>query len=210
MVLLPSAKHQVLLPETVKLTASIAGFNNNNNLLNSYDLIKDKPFITVSGDGSLIFVPTAYIPSTGTGTNNAIEAAYFTITAPQGVSATNVGVYVLNTNSSSSNISFCGNAVVQTSNSQNVNQMVLDLGKLVSACSQAGVNISNPGQLQAGISLLFTVGGSDGSSPLNVAADGYSLFNYGGSYYIKRLATEVISGNPSVGVVGSIENSYAH
>ncbi len=194
--------------------------------LQIHALIKDSDFITLSGNASMLFVPSAYVPSTLMGTPNAIVASYYTITAPAGVTPSNIGVYILNTTNSGNgtNIRFCGNAsslAIPTASSstntgQNINQIVLDLSKLVTTCNAAGAGLSNPNQLQAGIPILFTVGGGSAASganaysPLNITADGYSLFNYSGQVYIKRLATEVISGNPSVGTTGGSEASYAH
>ncbi len=212
--------NQVLLPETVKLTASVSS------LRNSYPLVKDATFITLSGNATMLFVPSAYVPYNLNGITNAIEAAYYTITAPSGITPSNIGVYILNATNSGNgtNIRYCGSATglaistasSSTNTGQNINQMVLDLSKLVPMCNANGAGLSNPNQLQAGIPILFVVGGGPSASnanaysPLNITADGYSLFNYGGQIYIKRLATEVISGNPSVGTTGGSEASYAH
>ncbi len=175
-------QNTIALPENIKITIQDAS------LRNAATVYSNAPFMNISNDFSMVYIPNAYIPS-----SNSVQAAYVTMVLPSGISASNVNVYVGGSNTAG--YVNCGTASQMAIPGSNaLNKYVLDLSKLPGLCANAGLTLSSS-DYQSGVPLVFTVSGASGS--LNVSADGYSIFGVGSSYYIKPLNIKIINSNAS-------------
>ncbi len=173
----------IVLPENIKITIQDAS------LRNAATVYSNAPFINVTNNFSMVYIPNAYIPSQG----NAIQSAYVTMVLPSGISASNINVYVGGSNTAG--YVNCGTASqIATPGSNSLNKYVLNLSSLPGLCAVNGLSLSST-DYQSGVPLVFTISGASGN--LNISADGYSIFGVGSGNYIKPLNVQIINSNAS-------------